>query len=442
MKIWKHGQAGVYDNEGKIKPTNWYGKQHEFNFEFVVKDNPTNQKIFNNLQIISNKTAPDKFEFEVVGESYEIQKYKPLLQWCAEKIKFYESDPDHNDVVWINVGGKGDYIRNPETKNFEERLAQGDYTKVITYSKNQDKTADNSNQQSKDYIKNYFSGTFEKVELPGTGDYYEIWNYEYVGYNGEYLEEISYEQDNKGKYKFNGLKDGAQWVPSDLLTDVNDRYKQVYIHEYKGPHGGPYINRAQEYLYKHLLSTPIDQLKEMYPDFPDVSFIQPDITKCIQQLPKIDTVLSDKKGLPANDKTYTKNHKWKEIESKFEGQNDFTFNCGETVIVEDEQLNEYRLRTEQLGNDINKYDRVRGNQQYLEDIWRIEIRPINFKFVYLEKKEQGEFVTDENGEFKLIETETFEARLRDKFIKIKVRYSGENLALINNILTLYERSYA
>ena len=180
----------------------------------------------------------------------------------------------------------------------------------------------------------------------------------------------------------------------------------------------------------------------MYPDFPDVSFIQPDITKCIQQLPKIDTVLSDKKGLPANDKTYTKNHKWKEIESKFEGQNDFTFNCGETVIVEDEQLNEYRLRTEQLGNDINKYDRVRGNQQYLEDIWRIEIRPINFKFVYLEKKEQGEFVTDENGEFKLIETETFEARLRDKFIKIKVRYSGENLALINNILTLYERSYA
>jgi hypothetical protein len=26
MYLWKHGQAGLYDNEGKILPTNWYGK--------------------------------------------------------------------------------------------------------------------------------------------------------------------------------------------------------------------------------------------------------------------------------------------------------------------------------------------------------------------------------------------------------------------------------
>jgi hypothetical protein len=37
MYLWKHGQAGIYDKQGKIKPTNWYGNQHEFNFEFVVK---------------------------------------------------------------------------------------------------------------------------------------------------------------------------------------------------------------------------------------------------------------------------------------------------------------------------------------------------------------------------------------------------------------------
>ena len=40
MKLWKHGQAGLYDIQGKIKPTNWYGKQHEFNFEFIVNDTP------------------------------------------------------------------------------------------------------------------------------------------------------------------------------------------------------------------------------------------------------------------------------------------------------------------------------------------------------------------------------------------------------------------
>jgi hypothetical protein len=37
MKLWKHGQAGIYDNQGRIKPTNWYNKQREFNFEFVVR---------------------------------------------------------------------------------------------------------------------------------------------------------------------------------------------------------------------------------------------------------------------------------------------------------------------------------------------------------------------------------------------------------------------
>jgi hypothetical protein len=36
MLLWKHGQSGLYDNQGKIKPTFWYGKQHEFNFEFIV----------------------------------------------------------------------------------------------------------------------------------------------------------------------------------------------------------------------------------------------------------------------------------------------------------------------------------------------------------------------------------------------------------------------
>jgi len=40
MDLWKHGQAGLYDNQGKIKPTYWYGKQHEFNFEFIVNEDP------------------------------------------------------------------------------------------------------------------------------------------------------------------------------------------------------------------------------------------------------------------------------------------------------------------------------------------------------------------------------------------------------------------
>ena len=35
-----------------------------------------------------------------------------------------------------------------------------------------------------------------------------------------------------------------------------------------------------------------------------------------------------------------------------------------------------------------------------------------------------------------------EARIRDKWIKIRVRYSGKNLAIIHSIVTLYNVSYS
>ena len=41
MYLWKHGQSGIYDCQEKIKPTNWYGKQHEWNFEFIVNEQPS-----------------------------------------------------------------------------------------------------------------------------------------------------------------------------------------------------------------------------------------------------------------------------------------------------------------------------------------------------------------------------------------------------------------
>jgi hypothetical protein len=62
---------------------------------------------------------------------------------------------------------------------------------------------------------------------------------------------------------------------------------------------------------------------------------------------------------------------------------DYTFNTNETVIKYDPQLNEYRVHDEQLGNDMWKYGRIRGNMQYLEDLWDIEIRPITFEWCYL-----------------------------------------------------------
>jgi hypothetical protein len=56
--------------------------------------------------------------------------------------------------------------------------------------------------------------------------------------------------------------------------------------------------------------------------------------------------------------------------------------------------------------------------QYLEDLWNVEIRPVQIPWCY--KLADGSL-----GTIKMTET-----KHRDKYIKIRVRYSGEDLAII------------
>ena len=56
--FWKHGQAGIIDITDDIYPTNWYGKQHPFEFECVVVNDPSVYKTFTNLELIANKAKP------------------------------------------------------------------------------------------------------------------------------------------------------------------------------------------------------------------------------------------------------------------------------------------------------------------------------------------------------------------------------------------------
>lgn len=281
MKLWKHGEAGLYDNANRIKPTNWYGKQHEFNFEFVALDKSYAQKIWNNLKILTNRAEPSKLEYEVVGESFDWHEYKPIVQWINSQ------------------------------------------------------------------------------------------------------EEVS---------------------------------------------GDP------DYWWKYVLKTSkIDDILKSYPDFPELYEEEKYgySKRFIQKLPYLKMKLTDKKGSPERpiylwDKESPKSF-WEQYSSH--PKNKYNFNCNETCLVEDIQLNEQRIRSEQLGNDIKKYGRVRGNMSYNGDQWNIEIRPIYFKWCYYNKK------TD------TLEFKTVEMRNRDKYIKIKVRYSGEDLALISDIQTLYEDSF-
>lgn len=85
--FWKHGQAGIIDISDKIQPTHWYGKQHPFEFEFVVASDIDKHKIFDNLEIIGNNSEPESFHYEIVGDCYDFAKDKKNMYIRQEATK-------------------------------------------------------------------------------------------------------------------------------------------------------------------------------------------------------------------------------------------------------------------------------------------------------------------------------------------------------------------
>ena len=85
--FWKHGQAGLIDISDKIYPTYWYGKQHPFEFECVVVDDPSVHKIFTNLELVANNVKPESFHYEVVGDVYDFAEDKPTMYFRQEALK-------------------------------------------------------------------------------------------------------------------------------------------------------------------------------------------------------------------------------------------------------------------------------------------------------------------------------------------------------------------
>lgn len=145
-------------------------------------------------------------------------------------------------------------------------------------------------------------------------------------------------------------------------------------------------------------------------------------------------------------------------------------------ILYNELLNEFRIVNHVQGVDLAKYGRLRGNMHYREDGWYVQIPTINYmqENEYLNKDFNGKLaITVGNNPIpynqQWQETSSFanlnnklglkydgstditfdswgsgrkEMRLKDKFAKIKIRYSGKDLAVIQGILTLYTISYS
>lgn len=121
--FWKHGKSGIIDIKEEIKPCYWYGEQHPFEFEFVVADKPGNHKIFNNLQIISNKAKPESFHYEIVGEVYDWAHDKRNIYWRQEYTKQVYQNLGSDILYNVNFDslkkGRWVIVKNPITNKNE-----------------------------------------------------------------------------------------------------------------------------------------------------------------------------------------------------------------------------------------------------------------------------------------------------------------------------------
>lgn len=293
------------------KPCYWYDNQEPFEFEFTVRDDPSVQKIWNNLQIISNKAEPQSFHFEIVGDSYEFKKDKPNMYFRQEATK----------ELWHTLGS--------------------------------------SIQYDKDYTK------------------HAIPNYEYTILN-RYTTESPY-QNTKGVSK------------STYFPLYYKRYKQK-------------LN--------------IEHSEEGITDF-----------------------------------THQKIWDWRYLSG--------------SEIIYDDKTNEFNIDTHIQCVPRSKYGTLRGNADYIEDKWEVQIPLINMVQKNEQKWEIPPIIIDwipsdikssdidysvlpkfyqtsywpENLDLQKW-TATKQMPIRDKHIKIRIRYDGTEKAIISAIKTIYTESFA
>lgn len=312
--FWKHGQAGIIDISDTINPCYWYGKQHPFEFEFIVADNPQAHKIFDNLAIISNNAEPESFHYEIIGDCFNFAKDK-----------------------------KNMYIRQEATKelyqyNGSDITFDSDYSKLTS-----------------EHRKNYIVSNGKKQELDS--------------YDRSTLLPLYYQRQ-------------------DTINEIEDSY--------------------------HL---------------------------------------------------------------KNDGENkDFSALAG-GEIVHYKTLDEYRIWNHAKAVDITDPEkgRLRGNMHYKEDEWYVQINPLNIveknerQWEDLDGKDTNKVPVElgqnpipsevlKKDELEVPQTDSFknrgyttwdwnesqnqEVKMKDKWIKIRVRYTGNKLSIISAVRTMYSLSYS
>lgn len=369
--FWKHGQSGLMKTTTNIKPCNWYGKQHPFEFEFIVVDNPTNHKIFTNLQIISNKVAPESLHFEISGEVYNFADDKQNMFFRQEAIK----------NLYQYLGG--DILYDKEYLNIAPKQ------RIIPYSSNKGKST-------------MFPLYFSKVNT---------------------INEI----ENYYQSKSDSGKDYQRISGSEIIYDKTTNQYNIATHIKACPFGGYYKKRISESRYNELKNLNYHNI--ICTGINTKTKVEEEVINIIGSTEYADGVI-----------TYT------------DGNSNYS------------DLKYY---------EIEQYGRLNGNMHFKEDGWSLQIPsivywqknedwkndlpPLNIANNPLPESMPGQIEVNslpknledlgykidmnffDNSIWKDTRKET---RIRDRYLKVKIRYTGSDLAIINAIKTAFTITYA
>lgn len=368
--FWKHGQAGLIDIADDIYPTYWYGKQHPFEFECVVVNDPSIHKIFTNLEIVANKAKPESFHYEIIGETYDFAKDKVNMYFRQEAMK----------ALWQYNGADISYNRNflkiqPKQQPKSADLIHKYYTRQDTINEIEDYYIHVTYPETHNY--KHLSGA--EIVYYQNRQEYRIWNHAMA------VDIDDFPLDNTDKIRIdtqdpNNNIFGARALIAGNMRYLEDRWKITI-----NPILVCYKNE-----YKRIYTTGplIQQQNSTWSRSKDNSQLLPSLP--IYNSPIPDQILEEGKiDFPGNDPEHPE---W--------GKDNALYNL----------------------YDLSNYN-DKGNWKPLDlTNWLNDVSVYKYNFGEAQNRK--------------------ELDIKDKFLKVRIRYSGEELAVIDFLNTVYRISYA
>ena len=382
--FWKHGQAGIIDIADDIFPTYWYGKQHPFEFEVVVVNDPSVHKIFSNLELVANKAKPESFHYEIIGECYDFAKDKPNMYFRQEALKALWQY-NGTDITYNRDFLKVQPKQQPKSADFPHRY----YTRQDTINNIEDYYISVTYPKGYDY--RHLSGA-EIVRYPNRQEY-RIWNHA----KAVCLDDLS--------------QDDARSIIAANCQYLEDRWKVTinpilvcYRNEYARKFQGSLIQPQNSLWVKSVGGESLPRLPIYNSPIPDKILQQGEI-----KFPDTSTG---------------------------EGKDNALYGLYQDLYN--------AIDTTNWLNAPDTYGYVYNRKHYSEQgmLTHVDYYDANGAIVKRDYYDnQGKIINTEYARSYGAGNRK-ELDLKDKFMKVRIRYSGEELAVIDFLNTVYRISYA